>query len=110
MLPLVSIILASLQPSGSAVSGLAWPSDATFDNYADAWSAAGFANLLSNSLFVAVFVVPATLVAATLASYALATMRLRWSNGLFVFFVAGLTIPVELIVIPLYYEDRKSVV
>jgi raffinose/stachyose/melibiose transport system permease protein len=107
LLPLVSIILASFQPSGSAVSGLAWPDDATFDNYADAWSAAGFANLLQNSLFVAVFVVPSTLIAATLASYALATMRLRWSNGLFVFFVSGLTIPVELIVIPLYYDLRS---
>jgi raffinose/stachyose/melibiose transport system permease protein len=106
LLPLVSIVLASFQPSGSAVSGLSWPDEVTFDNYAHAWTTAGFANLLSNSLFVAALVVPATLVAATLASYALATMGLRWSNGLFVFFVSGLTIPVELIVIPLYYDLR----
>ena len=107
LLPLISIVLASLQPSGSTVSGLAWPDEVTFDNYTAAWEAAGFGNLLSNSLLVAGTVVPATLVAATLASYAIGTLRLRWSNGLFVFFVSGLTIPVELVVIPLYYDLRS---
>jgi ABC-type glycerol-3-phosphate transport system permease component len=107
LLPLVSIVLASLQPSGAAVSGLAWPDRPTFENYTSAWSAAGFGNLLRNSLVVAGGVVPLTLLAATLASYAIATLRLRWSNALFVFFVSGLTIPVELVVIPLYYDLRS---
>jgi raffinose/stachyose/melibiose transport system permease protein len=107
LLPLVSIVLASLQPSGSAVSGLAWPDEITFDNYRHAWQAAGFGNLLRNSLLVAGTVVPATLVAATLAGYGIAMLRLRWSNGLFIFFVSGLTIPVELVVIPLYYDLRS---
>lgn len=107
LVPLLSLLLASFRPSGSAVSGLAWPDDVTFDNYRSAWSAAGFGNLLGNSLVVAGLVVPATLVAATLAGYALGTMRLRGSEVLFVFFVSGLTIPVELVVIPLYYDLRS---
>lgn len=107
LVPLLSILLASLQPSGSAVSGLAWPDEVTFENYRSAWSAAGFGILLRNSVFVAGLVVPATLVAATLAGYALGTMRLRGSEALFVFFVSGLTIPVELVVIPLYYDLRS---
>ena len=107
LVPLVSILLASLQPSGSAVSGLSWPDDLTFENYRSAWSAAGFGTLLRNSAFVAVLVVPATLVAATLAGYALGTLELRGNRGLFVFFVSGLTIPVELVVIPLYYDLRS---
>jgi ABC-type glycerol-3-phosphate transport system permease component len=106
LVPLLSLLLASFQPSGSAVSGLAWPDDVTFDNYRSAWSAAGFGNLLGNSLIVAGLVVPATLMAATLAGYALGTMRLPGSEALFVFFVSGLTIPVELVVIPLYYDLR----
>jgi ABC-type glycerol-3-phosphate transport system permease component len=107
LVPLLSILLASLQPSGSAVTGLTWPHHMTLENYRSAWSAAGFGRLLRNSAFVAGLVVPTTLVAATLAGYGLGTLNLRWSEPLFVFFVSGLTIPVELVVIPLYYDLRS---
>lgn len=104
IVPFLSIFLASMQPAGSPVTGLSWPQQWSLENYRQAWSVAGFATLLRNSLLVAVGVVPASLVFATLAGYALGTMRLRGADGLSLFFVAGLTIPVELIVIPLYFD------
>lgn len=104
IVPFLSIFLASMQPAGSPVTGMSWPEQWSLDNYREAWSVAGFSTLLRNSLLVAVGVVPASLVLATLAGYALGTMRLRGGNAVFLFFVAGLTIPVELIVIPLYFD------
>lgn len=107
VVPFLSIFLASMQPSGSPVTGLSWPQTWSFENYREAWSVAGFSSLLRNSLTVVVGVVPATLVLATLAGYALGTMRLPGGNAVFAFFIAGLTIPVELIVVPLYFDLRS---
>lgn len=106
IVPFVSIFLASMQPLGSAVAGLSWPEEWNFDNYRRAWSVAGFGNLLANGAIVALGVVPASLVIATLAGYALGTMNLPGANRVLGFFVAGLTIPVELIVVPLYFNLR----
>ncbi|MGI3201670.1 carbohydrate ABC transporter permease [Streptomyces sp. GLT-R25] len=50
--------------------------------------------------------VPASLVLAALAGYALGTMKLPGGNAVAAFFIAGLTIPVELIVVPLYFDLR----
>ena len=104
VIPFLSIFLASMQPSGSAVTGLSWPEQWSLENYRQAWTVAGFSGLLQNSLMVALVVVPVSLIISTLAGYALGTMDLPGGNAVFLFFVAGLTIPVELIVIPLYFD------
>lgn len=107
VLPFLSVFLASLQPAGTPVVGLTWPDRISWDNYEQAWSVAGFSALIRHSLTIALGVVPASLVLATLAGYALGTARLPGSNAVAAFFVAGLTIPVELIVVPLYFDLRS---
>jgi len=107
VIPFLSVFLASLQPAGTPVVGLTWPERWSWDNYGTAWSVAGFSDLIRHSLVIAVGVVPACLVLATSAGYALGTMRLPGSNAVAAFFIAGLTIPVELIVVPLYFDLRS---
>ncbi|MEU6031559.1 carbohydrate ABC transporter permease [Streptomyces tauricus] len=106
VIPFLSVFLASLQPAGTPVVGLTWPERWSWDNYETAWSVAGFSDLIRHSLIIAVGVVPACLVLAALAGYALGTMKLPGGNAMAAFFIAGLTIPVELIVVPLYFDLR----
>ncbi|MEU9745952.1 carbohydrate ABC transporter permease [Streptomyces niveus] len=106
VVPFLSVLLASLRPAGEPVTGLAWPVEWNLANYRRAWTVAGFSDLIRSSLVVALGVVPASLVLATLAGYALGTMRLPGGNAVAAFFIAGLTIPVELIVVPLYFDLR----
>ncbi|MCX4555382.1 carbohydrate ABC transporter permease [Streptomyces phaeochromogenes] len=106
VIPFLSVFLASLQPAGTPVVGLTWPERWSWDNYEQAWSVAGFSDLIQHSLTIAVGVVPASLVLAALAGYALGTMKLPGGNAVAAFFIAGLTIPVELIVVPLYFDLR----
>ncbi|WP_245685270.1 carbohydrate ABC transporter permease [Streptomyces yerevanensis] len=106
VIPFLSVFLASVQPAGTPVVGLTWPERWSWDNYQQAWSVAGFSDLIRHSLIIAVGVVPASLVLAALAGYALGTMRLPGGNAVAAFFIAGLTIPVELIVVPLYFDLR----
>ncbi|MET4924221.1 carbohydrate ABC transporter permease [Streptomyces sp. PSRA5] len=106
VVPFLSVFLASLRPAGEPVTGPAWPEEWSLANYRQAWSVAGFSDLIRSSLVIAVGVVPASLVLACLAGYALGTMRLPGGNAVGAFFIAGLTIPVELIVVPLYFDLR----
>ncbi|GIH19653.1 carbohydrate ABC transporter permease [Rugosimonospora africana] len=107
LLPFVSIVLASLQPSNALVSGLHVPHSLNFDNFRQAWTAATFGALLKSSVVISVTVVLLSVAMATLAGYALATMRIPAGGLLFGMFLVGLTLPVELIVIPLYFDLRS---
>lgn len=106
LLPLISIFSVSLQPAGTAVSGLTWPTEPQWDNYIAAWTTGSFSRLMTNSLIVAAFVVPVAVTVAVLAGYAFGTMRFRGSSVLFYVFMIGLVMPFESTVVPLYYNLR----
>jgi ABC-type glycerol-3-phosphate transport system permease component len=107
VIPLLSIFLASVQPPGSLLSGLTWPTEWHWENYREAWSVAGFSTLLRSSALVAVGVVQMTLVLATLAGYALGVLHLPGARTVLTVFVSGLVVPVELIIIPLFFNLRE---
>ncbi|WP_127818072.1 carbohydrate ABC transporter permease [Microbacterium sp. CPCC 204701] len=106
IVPFLALMSAALQPSDTLAPKLEWPSDPQWSNFAEAWTAAGFASLIRSSAIIAVVVVPIALACATLAGYAMGTMRLKGKAVLFAFFIAGLTLPYEAIVIPLYFDFR----
>ncbi|MFT2818261.1 carbohydrate ABC transporter permease [Leifsonia sp. A12D58] len=107
VIPFLALISASLQPSGTLVPRLMWPTDPQWSNFAAAWTMAGFGSLIRSSAIIAVIVVPVAVICSTLAGYAMATMRLAGKGMLFAFFIAGLTLPYEAIVIPLYFDMRS---
>jgi ABC-type glycerol-3-phosphate transport system permease component len=107
LLPFVSVVLAALHPSGAQVGGLSLPDNVTWSNFADAWRAARFDDLVPSSLIIAAGVVPLSLVLATLAAYSLATLNPFGGRTLSVAFVLGLTLPIELVVVALYFDLRQ---
>jgi raffinose/stachyose/melibiose transport system permease protein len=104
LLPFLSVLSVALTPSGSTVSGLRWPDDLAWSNFADAWRRGNFGRLLINSATVAVVVVPVATALSVLAGYAFGTMRFPGRTVLFYAFLAGIIIPYETIVIPLYFD------
>jgi raffinose/stachyose/melibiose transport system permease protein len=108
VLPLLSMLSTALQPQGSLqVGGLSFPRHPHWHNFVDAWNAANMLTLMRSSLLIVVGVVPASVAIATLAGYGLARMRVPASRLLFGLFLLGLTLPVEAIISPLYYEMRS---
>jgi raffinose/stachyose/melibiose transport system permease protein len=87
LFPIVGIVLTSLQdPDGLAAFG-------TFDglhfsNFADAWSEANFGTYLRSSVIVTTVVVVI-------------------AGVLFYVFLLGLMVPMEAIIVPLYYDFRE---
>jgi ABC-type glycerol-3-phosphate transport system permease component len=104
LLPFVGVTLAAFHPSGAPIAGLSWPAEWTWSNFAEAWQDAGFDQLVANSFIIAAGVVPLALVLATLAAYSLATLNPFGGRVLSVAFVLGLTLPIELVVVALYFD------
>lgn len=104
LLPFAGVTFAAFHPSGEPIAGLSWPSEWTWSNLVEAWQEAGFNQLVANSFIVAAGVVPLSLVLATLAAYSLATLNPFGGRVLSVAFVLGLTLPIELVVVALYFD------
>lgn len=108
LLPIAGIVLLSLQPEQAQLSGFEIPDRLHFENYARAWDVAHFGSYLRSSLVVSVAVVAGTVVVSTLSGYAFGTMRFAGDNLLFYVLLAGLVIPFEAVIVPLYVELRAG--
>ncbi len=107
LLPFAGIVLAALHPAGAQVAGAALPDRWSWENFALAWEAGGFGDLMRSGLIISGAVVPLTVLPATTAGFALGVLKVRGGRALSLGFVLGLTVPVELLVIALYYNLRE---
>jgi raffinose/stachyose/melibiose transport system permease protein len=108
VLPILGIVLLSLQPEQAVLSGFEWPDRLHFGNYARAFEVAHFASYLASSLVVSIAVTAGTVIVSTLAGYAFGTMRFAGDNFLFYLLLAGLVIPFEAVIVPLYVELQAA--
>jgi len=105
LLPIVGIVLTALQ-EGDSLETFGTFHGFNFGNFADAWRDGNFDQYLRSSAIVAVVVVTAASVFSILAGYAFATMRFRGNQALFYLLLLGLMVPLEAMIVPLYYDFR----
>jgi ABC-type glycerol-3-phosphate transport system permease component len=105
--PLVWIVSTSLRTSREvAFDPIGLPAEPRWSNYADAWTTADFGRLFINSTIVAVGTIIGVLALAAIAAYAFAVLPLPGRGAFYSLFVAGLIVPIGLLVVPLFYEMR----
>ncbi len=76
------------------------------DNYSRAWSEARFGDYFVNSILVTVTSVALIVLLGAMTAYALARFYHPLGRGVFWLFLAGLMIPVQLSIVPLFFELR----
>jgi len=81
--------------------------DLRFENYARAWREARFGDYFFNSVFITTTSVALIVGLGALAAYALARFHHPAGRMVFWLFLAGLTIPAQLAVVPLFFELRE---
>ena len=106
IVPFLSLFTTALYPSGAVPPGLAWPAEPQWGNFLEAFDQARMGALLTSSVIIVLGVVPAAVLIATMAGFAIGHLRIPGSRFLFIFFLLGLTLPLAGIVIPLYYITR----
>ena len=102
--PLLFMLLNSFRPSTEIFNDpLGLPTELYFGNYVEAWREAQFATYFSNSVMVVVAGVVLCTVVSAMAAYPLARYEFRGNTVLTAYFIAGLTLPIELAVVPIFY-------
>jgi raffinose/stachyose/melibiose transport system permease protein len=107
VVPLVSLFVTALHPSGSYPAGLEWPSEPRWSNFTAAFRAAHMGELLASSVLIVLGVVPASLLFGTMAGFAFGHLRMPGHRAVFILFLLGLTLPFEAILTPLYYQVQQ---
>jgi raffinose/stachyose/melibiose transport system permease protein len=104
--PLLGVLLAALHPPGALLSGISLPETLSLETFAAAWERGSFTTLMTSSLIVSGTVVALTTLTSIPAGYAFGVIRFPFSNVLFYVLIAGIIIPFEAVIVPLYYSFR----
>ncbi|MFF4414971.1 carbohydrate ABC transporter permease [Streptosporangium sp. NPDC001559] len=107
--PIVWTFLASVK-SEREIFGDAWSPPATIrlDNWARAWQQAHVGRYMLNSVVVVACGTAGTMLFGAMAAYVLARYRFRGSRIVHALFVAGLALPVYLVLTPLFFVVRNT--
>ncbi len=102
--PLLLVLVNSFRPTADIYRApLGAPTLTGAENYITAWSKASFSTYFVNSLVVTAASLVLGVGAATLAAYALGRMQFRGRDPISVLFLAGLLLPAQLGVLPIFY-------
>lgn len=103
-LPLFWVLLSSLRPSPEVFADpLGWPREWTLVNFVRAWRLSHFARYFLNSAWVTLWSTLLTVLLGAALAFALARFRLPASAWVQAGLAAGLTIPLQLTVLPLFF-------
>jgi ABC-type glycerol-3-phosphate transport system permease component len=107
--PMVWMAYSSLKPDRAIFAepfALPAAGHLQFDNYARAWREARFGDYFLNSVLVTTVSVAAIVLLGAMAGYALSRFYHPAGRAVFWLFLAGLTIPAQLAMVPLFFELR----
>lgn len=101
IMPLVIIATTALMTPAQAMTGDLWPQPLTLSNFPEV-RRIPFIRYFTNTVLIACLTALFTVLSSVPAAYALATLRFRGRNWLFLLIVATMMLPGQVVVIPLY--------
>jgi raffinose/stachyose/melibiose transport system permease protein len=103
ILPLFYLFLTALKSPADfyGKSPLAFPSSIRWINFVESWEKAGLRIYIKNSLIISIVKVPLGILIEALAAFALTRLDFKYKNGLFIFFLVGMMIPMQVTLVPL---------
>jgi raffinose/stachyose/melibiose transport system permease protein len=107
LLPLAGVLVLALGPQTMSGWAPSLSQARHFSNFTTSWTLASFGPALRTSAIITVTTVIVSVALSVPAGYAFALMRFRGRSILFYLTVFGLLIPIEAILIPLYFDMRS---
>lgn len=102
LLPITIIFLTAFMSSAQASTGRLWPDPIQLSNFADVLQRVPFARYFFNTVLISSATALLTVLSSVPAAYALATLRFKGRNWLFLVVIATMMLPAQVVVIPLY--------
>lgn len=108
IMPLIWMWQAAMVPSNKLnVDPFAIPTSLTLENIKKAWTTGKMNIYMVNSVLVAIPRVLGVLVLSSLAGYAFGKLKFKGRDKIFSFMLFGMMIPIQAMVIPLYYNLQQ---
>ncbi|NOU72484.1 ABC transporter permease subunit [Paenibacillus sp. LMG 31458] len=109
LVPISWMLIVSIKDEGMKITGvLDWYKPPyTFETYGYIFQETSLVRWMFNSLVVAIAVTALTLLISSLSAFALSKIKFRYQKFMFVLILAGLLIPGEAILIPLYQVVKE---
>ena len=103
LMPVVGVISTAVRGQGDLIANgiFSWPKIFKWENFLKAWQQGQFSTYFRNSLLVIFIKVPLGILLSALAAYPLAKIEFRFSQGIFLLFLQGLAVPVQVALQPL---------
>jgi len=80
------------------------PTTLHWENFSNAWITGHFGEFFANSVIITLTTVIVTTFLAAMAAYALSRFEFPLARPIFFYFLAGLMIPIQLAIVPLFFE------
>ncbi|GAA2644411.1 carbohydrate ABC transporter permease [Paractinoplanes durhamensis] len=100
--PVVYLVLLSLMTSSQALTSDYWPNTWHPENYVKVFQSTPLPRYLLNTVIYAVSVTLLTLLSSVPAAYALAKLKFRGQNALFLTIICVMMLPPQVVTVPLY--------
>lgn len=103
-LPGLGVIITSFKTTAEISEEGLWspPADLRFENYAEAWGNGNVRTYAINSFLVTIPATIASIALGVLTGYVFSKLPFRGSEWLFIFVVAGMFFPPQIVLIPLF--------
>ncbi|MET4639717.1 carbohydrate ABC transporter permease [Mycetocola sp. 2940] len=108
ILPLVWTLITSFKTTKEIfASPFGLPANWNFNNYVSAWTQEGIGNYFLNTVIVVGFALVIVMVLGAMCAYVLARFKFFGSRAIYYLMLAGLTFPVFLAIVPLFFVLRN---
>jgi N-acetylglucosamine transport system permease protein len=108
ILPLLWTIMTSFKTTSEIfASPFALPTSWNLRNYINAWTTAGIGNYFINSVIVVGAALVVVMMLGSMCAYVLARFAFRGSRTIYYLMLAGLTFPIFLAIVPLFFTLRN---
>lgn len=107
LFPLIWMFYSSFKTNQDIALGtFSLPTVWHWQNYVDAWQTAKIGTYFLNSVFVSIGAIAATIVAGASAAFILAKFPFRLRGLVYGFFIVGMLIPLQSVLVPLFIQMR----
>lgn len=107
LIPFLWVVSSAFKDNTEIFGSMALlPEKWQWNNFREAWLGGQFGTYFVNTLIVAVVSTVISVAVAAPAGYAFAKTQLRKASALFYLYLFGITLPIESIIVPLFYQIR----
>ncbi|MEO5921223.1 MAG: carbohydrate ABC transporter permease [Pseudolysinimonas sp.] len=106
--PIVFVALTSFMTDDQALTSALWPNPWSIESYVEAFQRVPLVRWFANSALYALLATGFMLLSSVPAAYALARLRFRGANVLFVAIVVAMLLPPQITAVPLYVMWVKA--